>query len=109
VARRAIGWSFSPLAGAGESLLRTDATRPCSSPGGAGGGLRISSAEVRGDGVGTVNVKCSDGGEGAVRGSRHGRGARAARLREENRKLKQLVAGLSLDKTILREALGKKF
>lgn len=30
-------------------------------------------------------------------------------LREENRKLKQLVADLSLDKTILREALGKKF
>ena len=30
-------------------------------------------------------------------------------LREENRKLKQLVAVLSLDKTILREALGKKF
>ena len=29
-------------------------------------------------------------------------------LREENRKLKQLVADLSLDKTILREALGKK-
>ncbi len=30
-------------------------------------------------------------------------------LREENRKLKQLVAELSLDKTILREALGKKW
>ena len=30
-------------------------------------------------------------------------------LREENRKPKQLVADLSLDKTILREALGKKF
>ena len=30
-------------------------------------------------------------------------------LREENRKLKQLVADLSLDKTILREALGKKW
>ena len=30
-------------------------------------------------------------------------------LREENRKLKQLVADLSLDKTILREALTKKF
>ncbi len=28
-------------------------------------------------------------------------------LREENRKLKQLVADLSLDKTILREALEK--
>ena len=30
-------------------------------------------------------------------------------LREENRKLKQLVADLSFDKTILREALTKKF
>ena len=30
-------------------------------------------------------------------------------LREENRKLKQVVADLTLDKTILREALGKKF
>jgi len=30
-------------------------------------------------------------------------------LREENRKLKQLVADLALDKTILREALTKKF
>jgi putative transposase len=30
-------------------------------------------------------------------------------LREENRKLKQLVADLTLDKHILREALGKKF
>ena len=30
-------------------------------------------------------------------------------LRDENRKLKQLVADLSLDKTILREALGKKW
>ena len=30
-------------------------------------------------------------------------------LREENRKLKTLVADLTLDKTILREALGKKF
>ena len=30
-------------------------------------------------------------------------------LRDENRKLKQLVAELSLDKTILREALGKKW
>ena len=30
-------------------------------------------------------------------------------LREENRELKQLVADLSLDKTILREALTKKF
>jgi putative transposase len=29
-------------------------------------------------------------------------------LRDENRKLKSLVAELSLDKTILREALGKK-
>jgi putative transposase len=30
-------------------------------------------------------------------------------LREENRKLKGLVADLTLDKQILREALGKKF
>jgi putative transposase len=30
-------------------------------------------------------------------------------LREENRKLKTLVADLTLDKQILREALGKKF
>jgi len=30
-------------------------------------------------------------------------------LREENRKLKGLVADLTLDKHILREALGKKF
>lgn len=30
-------------------------------------------------------------------------------LREENKKLKQLVADLSLDKTILREALKKKW
>ena len=30
-------------------------------------------------------------------------------LREENRKLKTLVADLTLDKTILREALEKKF
>lgn len=30
-------------------------------------------------------------------------------LREENRKLKSLVAELSLDKTILREALRKKW
>lgn len=30
-------------------------------------------------------------------------------LREENRKLKQLVADLSLDKTILREPLKKKW
>jgi putative transposase len=30
-------------------------------------------------------------------------------LREENRKLKQLVADLTLDKHILREALGKTF
>lgn len=30
-------------------------------------------------------------------------------LREENRKLKQLVADLTLDKHILRESLGKKF
>ena len=30
-------------------------------------------------------------------------------LREENRKLKGLVADLSLDKTILREALRKKW
>ena len=30
-------------------------------------------------------------------------------LREENRKLKQLVADLSLDKTILHEALRKKW
>jgi putative transposase len=30
-------------------------------------------------------------------------------LRDENRKLKQLVADLSLDKTILREALKKKW
>lgn len=30
-------------------------------------------------------------------------------LREESRKLKQLVADLSLDKTILREALTKRF
>ena len=30
-------------------------------------------------------------------------------LRDEKRKLKQLVAALSLDKTILREALTKKF
>ena len=31
------------------------------------------------------------------------------RLREENRKLKQLVADLTLDKQILRESLTKKF
>ncbi len=30
-------------------------------------------------------------------------------LREENRKLKQLVADLSLDKTILQEAMRKKW
>jgi putative transposase len=30
-------------------------------------------------------------------------------VREENRKLKQLVAELTLDKHILREALGKKW
>ena len=30
-------------------------------------------------------------------------------LREENRKLKQLVADLSLDRTILQESLRKKF
>ena len=30
-------------------------------------------------------------------------------LREENKKLKQLVADLSLDKTILREALKRKW
>ena len=30
-------------------------------------------------------------------------------LKEENRKLKQLVADLSLDKTILQEALRKKW
>jgi putative transposase len=30
-------------------------------------------------------------------------------LREENRKLKQVVADLTLDKQILREALGKKW
>ncbi len=30
-------------------------------------------------------------------------------LREENKKLKQVVADLTLDKQILREALGKKF
>lgn len=30
-------------------------------------------------------------------------------LREENRKLKQLVADLTLDKTILQESLRKKF
>lgn len=30
-------------------------------------------------------------------------------LRDENRKLKQLVADLTLDKQILREALGKKW
>jgi len=30
-------------------------------------------------------------------------------LREENRKLKQVVADLTLDKQILRESLGKKF
>ncbi|HVX40041.1 MAG TPA: transposase [Gemmatimonadaceae bacterium] len=30
-------------------------------------------------------------------------------VREENRKLKQLVAELTLDKQILREALGKKW
>ena len=29
------------------------------------------------------------------------------RLRDENRKLKQIVADLTLDKTILRDALGK--
>lgn len=29
-------------------------------------------------------------------------------LRDENRKLKQIVADLTLDKTILRDALGKK-
>jgi putative transposase len=30
-------------------------------------------------------------------------------LRDENRRLKQLVADLTLDKTILRDALGKKW
>lgn len=30
-------------------------------------------------------------------------------LRDENRKLKQLVADLTLDKQILRESLGRKF
>ena len=30
-------------------------------------------------------------------------------LRDENKQLKQLVADLTLDKQILREALGKKF
>jgi putative transposase len=30
-------------------------------------------------------------------------------LRDENRRLKQVVADLTLDKTILREALGKKW
>jgi putative transposase len=30
-------------------------------------------------------------------------------LREENKKLKQLVADLSLDKTILQEAMRKKW
>jgi putative transposase len=30
-------------------------------------------------------------------------------FREENRKLKQLVADLTLDKQILREAVGKRF
>jgi putative transposase len=30
-------------------------------------------------------------------------------LRDENRRLKKIVADLTLDKTILREALGKKF
>ena len=30
-------------------------------------------------------------------------------LREENRRLKQVVADLTLDKTILREAVGKKW
>jgi len=30
-------------------------------------------------------------------------------LRDENKKLKQVVADLTLDKQILREALGKKF
>ena len=30
-------------------------------------------------------------------------------LREENRKLKQLVADLTLDTQILREAMGKRF
>jgi putative transposase len=30
-------------------------------------------------------------------------------LRDENRKLKQVVADLTLDKQILRESLGKKF
>ncbi len=34
---------------------------------------------------------------------------RLRQVEEENRKLKQLVAELSLDKTILREALGKKW
>lgn len=30
-------------------------------------------------------------------------------LRDENRRLKQVVADLTLDKTILRDALGKKW
>jgi putative transposase len=34
---------------------------------------------------------------------------RLRQLEEENRKLKQLVADLSLDKTILQEALRKKW
>ena len=34
---------------------------------------------------------------------------RLRQLEEENRKLKQLVADLSLDKAILQDVLGKKF
>lgn len=34
---------------------------------------------------------------------------RLKQLEEENRRLKQLVADLSLDKTILQEALAKKW
>ena len=36
-------------------------------------------------------------------------GLGVSELREENRKLKQVVADLTLDKQILRESLGKKF
>lgn len=35
--------------------------------------------------------------------------ASSAQLREENRRLKHLVADLTLDKTILRDALGKQW
>ena len=39
----------------------------------------------------------------------HAQRCELRQLREENRKLKQVVADLTLDKQILKEALGKKW